>query len=160
MMNKKLINILSPILILVMLPATSGVSIFHHICHSEGTHMVSLYTESKCDHDEETTGVCEHCQKNIKSCSIDGFNNCIQYVDYLSIDADFLTSSKLIIQPDFLISNDLEIYKSAKSENKKQDIILQYFKLDIKNPIINEISFIIFKSQDKSSAKPSNSIFS
>ncbi|MFH1049661.1 MAG: hypothetical protein V1779_01880 [bacterium] len=156
MLNRKILNIIGIILILTLLPATSGVAIFHHICNVEGTHNVSLYTETKCDHHEETTGVCEHCLKDTKSCTVEGQSHCIEYVEFLSIDADFLTSTKLFLQPvefDLPIREQFDSYsQEILEENIKQD----YFKKDIKKPVFSEISFIKFKSQYKSSEKSSD----
>jgi len=159
-MNRKILNIISIFLIMALLPATSGVALFHHICNANGTHSVSLYSETKCDHHEETTGVCEHCMKDIAGCSLDGNNSCIEYFDFLSIDADFVSSSKLILQPqefDSPLKEQHELYSILFQDFK---LTKDYFKQDIKLPVQNNISFIIFNSLNKSSDDTSDSYIS
>lgn len=143
-------NIISLLLILTLLPATSGIMIFHHICNTSHTHTVSLFTQSKCDHHEETTGVCEHCFKNLKSCSIENHTSCIEYSQFLSIDADFVASNKQLIK---INESDLPVKNLfvIKFQDRTETLIIQqeYFKRDIKKPIENFISILIFHSQSK-----------
>jgi hypothetical protein len=158
--KRKITNIISVILILTLLPATSGVALFHHICHASSTHHVSLFKEYKCDHHEETTGICEHCLKHINCCSLDAQNNCIKYIDYLSIDVDFVVSSKMLLQVSGFDMTFSKSFISHKQVYKEQIIASQYFKKDIKKPIISNISNIILQSQNKSSDKPMDNFIS
>lgn len=153
MKNRNLLNILSVFLILTLLPATSGVSIFHHICNKEGTHSISIYAEMKCNKHEEETNVCEHCLKNSKSCPLVKESNCIEYVEFLAIDTDFISASKLVLQPvDFelpLIGHFTSALTKSKEKNNSEHCIKQVFQ----KPVQYEISFIKFQSQNKSSEK-------
>ncbi len=157
MMRRKILKLSSMFLILILLPASSGVAVFHHICNVEGTHNVSLFTETKCDHQEDISGICEKCTEHKNDCSFDEISNCQEYVEYITIDADYITPLKLLIEPTEIILPFKEILLTFL-ESEKDSYCSQYFKEDIKKPVISNITFLIHKSQYKTSEKPSDNI--
>ncbi|MFC2131279.1 hypothetical protein ACFLSQ_07580 [Bacteroidota bacterium] len=156
-MNKRILNIISALLIVMILPASTGVSVFHHICGMEGTHSVSLYSESTCSaHHEEACACCEDAENN-NTCSIDNHDHCLEYVEYISIDSDFISIDKQKNQlAKFELSYESQINSVVSDLFGKQSDI-SYLKRDIKIPARQNISHIHLKSQYKNSEKPSDS---
>lgn len=152
-------NIIGIFLIFALLPATSGVLVFHHICNSSHTHTISIFSKVKCDHHEETTGICEHCLKSIHSCSLDKNTHCVEYSEFLSIEADFLTTKKQLINVNQLFVPEKEFYHIQNISNiENNDENKKYIKKDIKRPVEKFIYFIIFNSQSKSNEETSKQI--
>jgi len=154
--KRKISNLVSILLILTLLPATSGVSVFHHICNAKGTHSVSIYT-AKYHHQEVEQTDCEHCTNNINTCSYDNHTDCIAFVEFISIETDFLSSAKMLVQPhESILLNSVRHFE-INNVNKDKNTLKEYFKQDIKKPVFSYISFITCKSQNKTSEKPSDS---
>ncbi|ROL58008.1 hypothetical protein D9V86_11990 [Bacteroidetes/Chlorobi group bacterium ChocPot_Mid] len=150
-MNLLVKNIIGIFLILALLPATSGVMVFHHICNTSHTHTVSIFSKAKCDNHEETTGICEHCLKNIHSCTLEKNTHCIEYTEFLSIEADFVITDKQLIKVNKLILPEKEFYEiQFLCFHENNYGYNKYIQKDIKKPLENIISAIIFNSQFKS----------
>jgi hypothetical protein len=140
-MNNKVSNIVSILLILIMLPASSGVSVYHHICSMEGTHNISLYSETTCHHEDDHS--CCHSQEaNKDGCSFENHDHCISFVEYFSIDNDYTSSSRQEIKLyEYFLP--YEIHSNNVNTEQERTLTGILYKKDFKLPVVKEISFIL-----------------
>ncbi len=143
----------------MILPASTGVSVFHHICGMEGTHSISLYSASTPGkaHDEEACELCKKAEHNNNTSSIGNHDHCRKFVEFESLDSDYITIDKQKIQlPEFELLYRYKLNSAVNDLTGKQSDN-SYIKRDIKTPARQEIFCILQKSQDKNSEKPSDS---
>ena len=67
-------NIVAILMLVVLLPASSGIPIFHHICGFDGSHITSIFTSQKCEHEHGIESKCSECANETETqdqCTID-----------------------------------------------------------------------------------------
>ena len=88
-------------MIVVILPATGGISIYHHICGLDGSHMTSFFIQQKCEHDHGKDGTCSECAAETNAdnqCSFDA-EHCFEFVEFKSLEENFVSAEFSKLEP-------------------------------------------------------------
>jgi hypothetical protein len=93
----------------LLILATGGVSVFHHICHCAGEMSASLFVEADCDHShsgaaccsaETTASCCQVNNNNEPGHSCDNKDCCQDTMQFLKISDSFQPGvEKIIVKP-------------------------------------------------------------
>ena len=145
---KKYKNIVAILMILVLLPATGGISIYHHICSIDGEHNTAIFSKTSCSHKSEDHCNCAETSENAQSqCNLDNHDHCSEFVEYKSIDAKFVAEKSLEIRKNETFSAYV-LHNEIFNNSEKQTIIVYPDKSKI--PITKYIKFQNFQSRNKS----------
>lgn len=141
---------------LLILPAFTGVSIYHHICGTEGIHNISIFQKTSCEHENEKSDYCEIPELTNNSCFVNNHGQCSEFVNYLAIDSEFMANDKWNLKPSELTMSFHSTLHSKIIERAAKNSVYKSIRKNIESPLIAEISYIYLQSQQKNSDTPEN----
>jgi len=119
-MNKAIKNIALILMVAMVILATGGFSIYHHICHCAGDMTASLFIEANCDHEDSSSSTCCDLNEDHSCCSEKHEatcheNNCCEsYSQFFKINDSFQPKlEKISLKPFYVISVLLDFDISA-----------------------------------------------
>lgn len=137
-------NIISVCLVLVLMPATGGVTIYHHICNIDGEHNTALFSQTSCSHHQHDHCDCAELPQN--ECNLEESEHCFEFVEYILLDAKFVLEKALEITNDAIHSTYISFNDSLQF---KKSISLTAFIDKSSIPIAYNIAFQNFQSRNK-----------